>query len=746
MLELITAAQLEADELMSQEPVLNILKATYGNTISLQSSDARHIEVEGRDPIPLTDIKDGLWEDVGYLDDFIAKSNHREFPSTRVVRALAFPCEIASGPALLVVASKDFRLVFDDIDSWFTQTCANILSQTWHKHLLAEVMRAKEQFLRGISHHLRTPIHGILGSVELLAEELMSAHKLRENEKALLRPAASVAANTRDPVMYLETIRAAGRDLMSIVNSMITLNHWADVAVTDRDHAERTPHELEAALVKDIDKATLGETRYKPATVFFNHNHPADCDRLRTDLGLLRESLLPLIINAIQNTPAGAVMISMSLKVDCREFVVDIEDTGRGIHPDDQERIFEPYGKSSECATTGAGLGLTLASKFATLLHGTVALVASAVDRGSHFRVVFQEVNLVHSTPTSPQTKLTGRLTKVPSSFYVMPTAKGTALCDYFTRFLTNNGLKESASADSTSLILFDYEDDWEQHCRSVSQVPPEHVAICLIPTSVAGPIQRNAASNIMYLKGPFSSLTLMETLEELDRRLEEMAFSNDARLLQADASSPSSSALKPPSLVDSDTDTTSSITSLESIAPDLADEDVLCLSSACATNAALVVEEATAVTPLFAALTLPNPTALLVDDNVVNLRIMQMYCQRRKLSYHCATDGAQAVATFSQQQTLMAAGGDGQGIQMIFMDLQMPVCDGFEATRQIRQLEREHGWTESTIFIVTGQDSPSDRKTADNIGAHEYFVKPVGIKVLDVGVKRYFPSFELGR
>ncbi|KAG6010727.1 hypothetical protein E4U43_008536 [Claviceps pusilla] len=376
-----------------------------------------------------------------------------------------------------------------------------------------------------------------------------------------------------------------------------------------------------------------------------------------------------------------------------------------------------------------------------------VALVASAVDGGSHFRVVFQEVDFVHSTPMSRQTTLlTGRLTKGHSSFYVMPTSRGTALCDYFTRFLTNNGLKASASANSSTLILFDYEDDWEQHCRSVSQIPPGHVAICLTPTSAAVPLQRNAPSNIMYVKGPFPSLTLMETLEELDRRLEEMAFSHDARLLRVDASSPSSSALKSPSLVDSDADTTSSITSPESIAPDLADENVLCLSSACATDAALPVEEATAVLPLFAALTLPNPTALLVDDNVVNLRIMQMYCKRRKLSYHCATDGAQAVATFSQQQSLMAAGRDGQGIQIIFMDLQMPVCDGFEATRQIRQLERQHGWTESTIFIVTGQDSPSDRKTADNIGAHEYFVKPVGIKVLDVGVKRYFPSFEMGR
>ncbi|KAG5982022.1 hypothetical protein E4U55_002412 [Claviceps digitariae] len=751
MLELIAAAQSEADELMSQEPVLKILKATYGNAqISLQSSDASHIVVEGRGPVPLADIKDGLWEDVGYLDDFIDKSNHREFPSTRVVRALAFPCEIASGPALLVVASKDFRLVFDDIDSWFTQTCANMLSQIWHKHLLAEVIKAKESFLRSISHQLRTPIHGILGSVELLAEELASARKLRANEIALLPPGSSVAADAGDPVMYLETIKSAGRDLMSIVNSMITLNHWADAAVTDRDHAVCTPYELEAALAKDIDKATLGETRYKPATVFFNHSHPPDCNHLRTDLGLLRESLLPLIINAIQNTPAGIVMISMSLNVDTKTFVVDIEDTGCGIHPDDQERIFEPYGKFGHCAT-GAGLGLTLASKFAALLHGSVALIASAVNRGSHFRVVFQEVDFVRSTPISCheyQKTLPARLSNVPSLFHIMPISNGTALCDYFTRFLLKNGFKESSSANSSSLILFEYEDDLTQHRRSVSRVPPEQVAICLIPTSAVDNIQHSAPSNIIYLKGPFSSPALTELLEEFDQRLEDMNFSRIADLRQPNPS-PSISislALVSPSLLDSDSGSASSVTSLESMTsePASADEDGLFLSSACATNSAVPVE-ALPITPLFDILTLSKPTALLVDDNIVNLRIMQMYCKKRNLSYHCAADGAQAVAIFSQQQLLMTAGETDHGIQMIFMDLQMPVCDGFEATRQIRQLEREHRWTKSTIFIVTGQDSPSDRKTADQIGAHEYFVKPVGTKVLDVGVKRYFPSFEMG-
>jgi len=121
----------------------------------------------------------------------------------------------------------------------------------------------------------------------------------------------------------------------------------------------------------------------------------------------------------------------------------------------------------------------------------------------------------------------------------------------------------------------------------------------------------------------------------------------------------------------------------------------------------------------------------------------MQMYCKKRGLPYFCAADGRQAVEMFSKQQSL-AASGEGPGIQLILMDLQMPVCDGFEATRQIRELEKQNKWTTSVLFIVTGQDSPSDRKAADDVGADDYYVKPVGIKLLDRGVKQYFPAFEV--
>ncbi|RSM03821.1 hypothetical protein CEP52_007205 [Fusarium oligoseptatum] len=376
MAELIAEIERDDDDAVSEEPVLKIMRAAYPDaTISLQSARAGHIETEGGRPILSSNLENGLWEDTHYIDEFIAGSNQHDTPSDKVVRFVAAHCESTLGPSLLVVATKDFRHIFDDVDSWFVRTCAGILSQRWQKRLLAEVMTAKETFLRGISHQLRTPIHGILGAAELLAEDLKSwgsqENDAKLNMAELVKPVVGLGKSS----LYLETISTAGRDLMSTVNSMITLNRWTDIAMTDRQYAVHHIEDFETELAKGVSDIISGDTRYKPS-IFFNYDLPAGSESLRVDLNLLRDSLLPIVINAIQNTRTGIVAVTASMGQDGKEFIVDVEDTGCGIHLKDQKRIFDLYEKVGDHSTR-AGLGLPLAVKFATLLRGSVELVSS---------------------------------------------------------------------------------------------------------------------------------------------------------------------------------------------------------------------------------------------------------------------------------------------------------------------------------------------------------------------------------
>lgn len=727
MSELISAAQGEAD---SEETILRMLRTTYPDaTVNLQSSKDARVEIEDRDPITLADLEGGLWEDTDYLDDFINNSNQKAFPSTRVVRAIVASCDTLAGPSLLVVASKDFRLVFDDVDSWFVHTCATMLSQIWHRRLLTEVMRAKEKFLRGVSHQLRTPIHGILGSVELLAEELLSRKQHESKNSGSLLEVNSTAKPVESTI-YLDTIKSAGRDLMSIVNNMITLNRWADIAMTNRHYAVHTVHELETELANEIRKATSDDTRYK-ASVFFNHDLSLDCASFRTDLGLLRDSLLQLIINAIQNTSEGIITVTISIQPDYQQLIVDVEDTGRGIHPDHHERIFEPYEKV-EMHSVGAGLGLTLASRLATLLHGSVSLVSSHVSRGSHFRATFREMDCVR-LPLSSQ-PLAQRFKTLPSKFYNMASGSdGISLCNYFTRFLNWHGFKSSESLDGC-FAIFDFVPDLEKHLSYLSQIPLGYVAICLVPASEGKFLLDQASKNIIYVSAPFLTSTMSSALEEADKYLSEM------KALCACLPQPGESSLTPLEI------NTSPSADKEDRPSTFSNGQMAQPTAGNAAGHGLLTPpvELNSVVSTPPALTVSTPTALLVDDNIINLRILQMYCTKRGLPYCCATDGLQAVELFSQQQSLAAA-GEGAGIQLIFMDLQMPVCDGFKATQHIRQLEKQNKWGESILFIVTGQDSPTDRTTAEVVGADEYLVKPVGIKILDRNVARHFPTFKAG-
>jgi signal transduction histidine kinase len=418
MSDLLTTARMELEKGVSEDPVFGILKAIYPQAvIKSQPAKATYVEMEARNPLFMSDLEGGLWEDIEYLDALIAEANHQPLPTTKTIRVMAAPCESAKGPSLLIVGTKDFQHIFDDVDSWFVQSCAGLISEMWRKRLLVDAIDAKEKFLRGFSHQLRTPIHGILGSADLLAEELQAAWGYGSADGAF---AASTVQKTgltsfSEYSKYLNIIKMGGRDLVSIINNMITLNRWVDIALTDRHYAMYSINKLESELCTAISNLTIGDMRYKCA-LFFTHDIPPGFETFWMDIDVLRESLLPLVYNAIQHTPDGIVSVHSLVDPESKQLTIDIKDTGRGIQQEDQRRIFEAYEKV-DMHSARAGLGLTLASRFATLLHGSVALMSSAIGRGSHFRATFRDVECVCKEAGAAQS-LASKIQNLPRNFH----------------------------------------------------------------------------------------------------------------------------------------------------------------------------------------------------------------------------------------------------------------------------------------------------------------------------------------
>ncbi|UKZ84147.1 uncharacterized protein TrAFT101_000068 [Trichoderma asperellum] len=747
--ELIATVENVSDDHDPQDSVLSILRTAYPDeSISIQSSEIDQFANSRHSGLP-SDLNNGLWEDTAYIDEFIETSNHSDTPKDRVVRIFSAQCESKLGHSILAVATKDFRRIFDDVDAWFIQTCASMLTQIWQKRLLSEAIRAKEKFLRGISHQLRTPIHGILGAAELLAEDLKA---ITISENAKIQPAlaevAGFISDIKTSSLYLDTISTAGRELMSTVNSMITLNRWADVAVAERHYATHDISELELELVKGISDAAIRDTGSTPS-IFFHFDLPPDRRCLKTDLSLLRDSVLPLIINAIQNTSEGAVIVTSSKQPGTDAFVVDVEDTGCGIQPDDQSRIFELYEKGGE-HSTGAGLGLPLATKFSTLLHGSIELISSRVDRGSHFRATFRDIT--YAASAVPLHKTVSALTYLPLRFHqVGADLPDLHLSSNFAKFLIRNGLTASESYKDSFTIVESGRDSKLTHSH-VSSIPSEQVVIWLVPTSVdSGSLE--SLPNVIYASGPFSTLKLLSILEEADNLAmminpaKRLARSNNT--LAEDLNQGGTDSASSEEIYLTSDEGYSSLNGSPSLSSNGETSQTLEHGGESSLDWGLSSTHQSNEPAIWRRSTLPStparsakPLTLVVDDNAINLRILQMYCKKRGLSCLSAADGKQAIEIFSKRQASHAA-GDGAPIELILMDLQMPVCNGIDATYEMRSLEKQHGWKSSILFIVTGQDSEIDREAANAAGADDYLVKPIGMRSLDYGLKRYFPAFK---
>jgi CheY-like chemotaxis protein len=293
-----------------------------------------------------------------------------------------------------------------------------------------------------------------------------------------------------------------------------------------------------------------------------------------------------------------------------------------------------------------------------------------------------------------------------------------------------------------------DYTSNLSQLYRHISNISSGQVAICLVPESACfldfqqERIRRQ--DNVVYVQGPFLPAILEQALECADGRLAEFASStldSGSCAFGGIAIEPSLPTAPPPP---------PTIPQLEH-RPELPSERGSIFAERAQMELAKSLQTLHIQTgpPITATKRSSKPMTLLVDDNTVNLRLLVMYCTRRGIPYRTAKDGQEAVKVYSEalmpkNDPLLQQSLPVQPFELVLMDLQMPICDGIEATRQIRQFEKEQGLEKTVLFIVTGQDSPNDRKDADDAGADAYLVKPVGPKVLDRWVKQWCPDADI--
>jgi signal transduction histidine kinase len=224
---------------------------------------------------------------------------------------------------------------------------------------LAVASQHKSQFLANMSHELRTPLNAILGYTELILDAIYG----------------DVPTKMRG---VLERVQSNGKHLLGLINDVLDLSkiEAGQLTLSLGDYSiKQVVHNVFAAV------ESLAQAKQLALKV----DMPKDLPTARGDERRLTQVLLNLVGNAIKFTDQGEVAIKASASNGA--YTLSVCDTGPGISPSDQAKIFEEFQQADSSATKkkgGTGLGLSIARKIIEM-HGGRIWVESEVGQGATF-------------------------------------------------------------------------------------------------------------------------------------------------------------------------------------------------------------------------------------------------------------------------------------------------------------------------------------------------------------------------
>jgi len=217
-----------------------------------------------------------------------------------------------------------------------------------------------QYFLSSFSHQIRTPLNGIVGYSQLLAQTQLD----------------------RNQMSYMKNINSCCLQLLSLVNDILEFSRL----VTGHAHANRGCVSTQE-IIQDIRSAMDYKIREKQQKLHFCTEKFPEC--FISDKQKITQILLNLVSNASKFSPVeGRIIVEFKME-EKNNVYISVEDNGIGISPKEQELIFAPFIQIQETlATSGSGLGLAICKKLAEVLNGNIS-VQSEKGTGSIFCVTF---------------------------------------------------------------------------------------------------------------------------------------------------------------------------------------------------------------------------------------------------------------------------------------------------------------------------------------------------------------------
>ncbi|HVY64800.1 MAG TPA: HAMP domain-containing sensor histidine kinase [Gammaproteobacteria bacterium] len=230
----------------------------------------------------------------------------------------------------------------------------------WLRHRLKESADEKNKFLRHMSHELKTPLANIREGTELLLDGSVGPLDIQQQEVTGI-------------------LRDNGVKLQKLIENLLTFSAW---------QTHTASLELGEFELKPMVFSVLSQHRLVISNKKIKLQLKVSAITVRADEGKLRLVLENLLSNAIKFTPAGGT-IGVAAAMEGNDLVIDVNDSGPGVHPDDGDRIFEAFyqgRRPQDGPVGGTGIGLSVVAECAQAHGGSVQLVRDG-HVGAHFQV-----------------------------------------------------------------------------------------------------------------------------------------------------------------------------------------------------------------------------------------------------------------------------------------------------------------------------------------------------------------------
>ena len=495
----------------------------------------------------------------------------------------------------------------------------------------------KSAFISNISHEMRTPLNGILGTLELLAKEPLS-----ETQKT-----------------YLQMTETSINSLNMLINDILDLSKIEAGKMRLDKHSFDVVNEFEKTMAPLALKAFGKKLNFifDSSGVKFRH--------LKGDKNRINQITNNILSNAVKFTHEGEVSVSLQSYRSKTGITIlcAVTDSGVGIDEQYYHRIFGAFNQEDTSVATkfgGSGLGLSICKQLSKLMQGDVTFT-SVKGKGSTFYFSV----LVEQDIQQPQQEnrlqgvhinLACEHIKEAASIYASLKSQGAVVHELVDALCINQDanilLIDGAHANKQALI------------EAFSKIPKEYARVIelLTPHVFAARTQISGKDQKWHLMKPFTNSSLLDLL------------SNSAGYNT--------------------------------------------LASAMPVNIPIA-------SPLIESSTQLINRILIVDDNDINIAVMKGMIGKHAGTCFSASNGKDALALLKRSAKNNAL------FDLIFLDCNMPIMDGFECVKRIRQGEAGDIYTDIPVIAVTADAMLGDQEKCLEAGMNDYLTKPVVSRLL---------------